>query len=597
MKSILFSFLSAVLLAAPALAGSGAAKEPVYIYLYARVTDHVNLDITEDRLRRLLPLIERYRRENSDAHMSATILFSGAVSEALAQRNRESHIVDFVKGYVRRGVIEAGYDGSDEPTYVNRPAVDFTQIPNAQDRWLARLAAEEKFLNEGRDPLTGALRPGTAGGLKEMQQVFGSPACITGLTLPMKMGPGLFNVSVTRADRAAETASPREPIVPGTLPEIGADTEAIIDLRHDVSRAIMFGVTDTNPARIPGFREGRAGFSRLMSPLPETPPELYWQDNVLRSSEASDDTVRLVHADNGLEPMKKLVATADRTRVHVVHVELASEQDYLQPEFVKGPEFPALKYAYDHPDAPRLPSNALRSKSDIDGAFAREDALLKWTVEEFIPADSGSRFVSSTDLRRMAGPSTGFRISVNELRSAAGDFLKLWGNDTFAPALFRVEGRYLSRAELFQVLADCLAEFHLTGKFPDSVEVIPVYGPIRVLTGHGPNVGETSVESVARISAEIAPGLHDQSAGPIPKNALPIAVTVEGAMLNPAQFLRLMAMALVNPSPEAKLNIRMEYEFTGVGQLMPRTRPDMDDGFIWTLKPAPIEVKTDTRAN
>jgi hypothetical protein len=44
----------------------------------------------------------------------------------------------------------------------------------------------------------------------------------------------------------------------------------------------------------------------------------------------------------------------------------------------------------------------------------------------------------------------------------------------------------------------------------------------------------------------------------------------------------------VNPVPEAKLNIRMTYEFTGPGQLIPRTRPDMDDGFIWTLKPAQI---------
>ena len=40
MKRILLSFASAVLLAAPALVASDAGKEPIYIYLYARVTDH-----------------------------------------------------------------------------------------------------------------------------------------------------------------------------------------------------------------------------------------------------------------------------------------------------------------------------------------------------------------------------------------------------------------------------------------------------------------------------------------------------------------------------------------------------------------------------
>jgi hypothetical protein len=77
----------------------------------------------------------------------------------------------------------------------------------------------------------------------------------------------------------------------------------------------------------------------------------------------------------------------------------------------------------------------------------------------------------------------------------------------------------------------------------------------------------------------------------VPKNAIPIGITIDGALLNPAQFLRLMAAAILNPSPEAKLNIRMTYEFMGVGQLVPRTRPDPDDGFIWTLKPAQIKDK------
>jgi hypothetical protein len=33
-------------------------KEPLFVYLNARITDHVNIEMSEDRLRRLLPEIE-----------------------------------------------------------------------------------------------------------------------------------------------------------------------------------------------------------------------------------------------------------------------------------------------------------------------------------------------------------------------------------------------------------------------------------------------------------------------------------------------------------------------------------------------------------
>src|ERR1039458_6347212 len=93
-------------------------KQPVLIYLYADVADQVNLDITEDRLRRMLPMIERFQKAHPEAHVSATILFSGAVSQALYQRNAQTHIKDLILDYKKRGVIEVGYDGTDEPTYV-----------------------------------------------------------------------------------------------------------------------------------------------------------------------------------------------------------------------------------------------------------------------------------------------------------------------------------------------------------------------------------------------------------------------------------------------------------------------------------------------
>jgi hypothetical protein len=573
-------------------------KEPVYVYLYAKVTDHVNLTVSEDQLRRLLPLIERYRQEHPQVHISATVLFSGAISQALLQRNGKTHIRDFVLDYIRRGIIEAGYDGTDEPTYQNRPVLDLADAATPQERWQLRWAAEKKFLTEGRDPLTGAPVPGATGGYKKMQEVFGDPACITGLTLPMKTGPGNTpGGAVTQAKPAPDESGKVRPAPnPGGLkPEVGGDTEAVQLLRLHQSKAIMFGMPDANPARLAGFRDARATFGQMMSPSAETAPEVYWQDNVLRSSEASNDMVRLVHAYDGAASVKGIIGKADRSRIHVLHVELADEHNYLQASFLQGPDSLALKYAYEHPNHPNLPPDALRPKEEVDAAYANENQVLKWLADEFIPSEPGSRFVSSMDLNRMAGPSTGFSISVDGLRSALVTFLKAWGNDTFLPSNFQAEGHYLSRADLFQVLTDALAHFHRTGELPSSVKIVPVYGPVRILTGHGPNEGEVTVASVARLCDKIASELHDESPSEIPKNAIPFGIEIEGIRMNPAQFLKLMAQAIIKPVPDTKLMVRMAYMFGGPGELYPKTRLLSDIGFVWTLKPAPLETKLEAR--
>ena len=145
---------------APFPAAPPTAIQPVFIYLYSRVTDHVNLDISEARLRRLLPMIEKYRAAHPEAHLTATILFSGASSEALAQRNAKTGIKDFVLGYKNRGIIEIGYDGTDEPTYAHRPMVHSINAKPYKERWLERASKDEEFLTEGRDPLTGEPGPG-----------------------------------------------------------------------------------------------------------------------------------------------------------------------------------------------------------------------------------------------------------------------------------------------------------------------------------------------------------------------------------------------------------------------------------------------------
>jgi hypothetical protein len=556
----------------------------VYIYLYARITDHINLDLSEGRLRRLLPMVDRYRKEHPEAHVCATILFSGAASQALMERNTRTHIQDFVLDYARRGVVELGYDGADEPTYKQRPVLDLFGGKTAEDRWLARSEVAEKLLTAGRDPVTGAPQPGTTGGLKEMQEVFGEAVCIAGVRMDFRFaGPG----------SAATLAIPEPSPAPGVRPEVGADSEIVRQIRRYNAKAIMFGLPDTNPARLPGFRGGEAGFSRLMSPVPEASPDLYWQDNALRSSESSDDVVRVVRAYEGPGAIENILNKADRSRIRILHVELASPQIYLQPGWAQGQT--ALQYAFDHPQRPKLPPDALRATLAVDAAYATEERLVKWLLEEIFPANPGSRFVSSTDLKQMTPPSTGFSVSVNGLRAALAGMLKKWGNDTFPPTYLLVDGRYLSIADMFQVMTDALAELDRKGQLPESVRVVPVYGPLQTTMSHGLNVGEVTVGSIAHVCAGIADALHDESWNPVPKNVIPPGVSIGDIRVNAAQFLRLMAAALVTPSPEAKLRVRMTYMFSGASQLFPKSRPMTEAGGTWTFKPAPLVA--DARAH
>src|SRR5216684_2456453 len=173
-------------LGAIALLGGGLCRarapegQPIYLYLLSRYTDQFNIEMTEDRLRRTLPMLERQQKLH-ESGFTAILLFSGAVSEALEDRNRKTGIKDFVLDYARRGVVELGYDGTDEPTYHRRSLPDLFTPKTPEERWFGRVQAAGKFLTEARD-LMGNLRPGRSGGLKKMQEVFGEAACITGVT-------------------------------------------------------------------------------------------------------------------------------------------------------------------------------------------------------------------------------------------------------------------------------------------------------------------------------------------------------------------------------------------------------------------------------
>jgi hypothetical protein len=587
MKYLLYAFAAICLCFSGWMAGA-AGQQPLYVYLFAKATDHVNLDMTENRLRYILPAVERYRKAHPEAQVSATVLFSGSVSGALQQRNGQTHIVDFVRDYIGRGVIEAGYDGTDEPTYENRPLLTFTMREAPQDRWKLRQATAEQFLTQARDPLTGSPLSGS-GGLREMQEVFGKAAYIKGVELSLKTYRPAPRVRQAVPGTSPPGTRPFGP-VEGIFKENGGDTETLQTMARYNTTAIMFGVPATNPAVLPGFTTAITRFGQQMSPVPQTAPEVYWQDNALRLSEAAPP-VHLIRGIEGVDVLKGILDKTNRSTIQVLQVELGAVENYLQPDFAKQGPAALLQYAYAHPQAPAAPAAALRSTADVSAGWAKEDALLKWLTEDFFPANPGSRFLSTARLVKMAGASTGFTVSTDRLRTELADALSKLGVNNYLFNYLSVDGHFLSLAELFQVLTDELAEYRSTGKLPQSVKVVKMYGPFRLVTGHGPNVGDVTAGDLESFCAGIAASLHDDTSPDVPKNSVPPLVKLGGMDLNPAQLIRLMALALDNPAPETVLRVRMAYMLTEAGILLPKTRPPFDSGFLWTLKPAPLAIQ------
>jgi hypothetical protein len=226
----------------------------------------------------------------------------------------------------------------------------------------------------------------------------------------------------------------------------------------------------------------------------------------------------------------------------------------------------------------------------VNATYEKADASIKWMLTDYFPANPGSRFVSNADLRRMTPTNKNYSVSIDTLRASLKEALSDWGINTYPPSYFKVGSRFLSLAEAFQVMNDALAELDRTGKLPQSILVVGVYGPIGMPGGHGPNIGEVTVASVAKQCSKIEARLHDDTANPMPANTIPAILNVDGIGVNAAQFLRLMAQALVDPTPTAKVNVRMTYMFPGTAQIFPKTRALEDTGATWTFKPAPLDI-------
>jgi len=541
---------------------SAQDKQPVFIYLFSKYGDFVNIEMTEHRLHDTVSLVEKIRQKYPESQASVTMLFSGALSQALVERNAKTGIKDFLVDAARRGIIEIGYDGTDEPTYSYRPlAAPDLRMP-AEARWKVHGDSAEQFLTEARDVATGRVQKGKSGGLKAMQEVFGEAVCIKGLNVGL-----------------------------------GIDSEYVHHLGRLNTKAILWGLPDPNPAlNIHGYRGSVEQFGLAMSPIPNSSPEFNWVNHYLRLSETSNAAVRVVAAQEGAEAIKKVVTAVDRSRVRMVHVELGDVRMYLSQFFDAGELFPPLKVAYNHPDHPNLPQEAFADAKQLEEKQASQEALMQWLAGDFMRGNAGSTFISSGTLAKMSPSNVGQSISVAELQRAVASTLKAWGDNTYPPDYLVVGNQYLSLADTFQVLCDVLADQSRTGRRPETVRIRQIFGPIDIVDEHGPALGSVTATAVARVAADLATRLRDESWKDIPANAVPVWVDVEGLHLTSGQFLRLMAESLVAENPSAAIKIKMTYSISGNGMGYPKQRSPVEQGGTWTFKPAPLNLPSASRA-
>jgi hypothetical protein len=543
-----------------------SSRLPVFVFLRIKAGDSVNIEMTEDRLRRVLQLLDSLNKEFPSANIKATVFVNGAVSDVLAQRNSKTGVCDLLLDSIRKGRIEIGYDGADEPRSKAQPLVDYRDLSTPKENYLARMAVAERSLTEGRDPMSGKPLPGADGGLKRTQQVFGEVSSIWG------------------------TQAFARDLAVGTMPDWGSDAEVVQQIRLMNTRATMAGVLDDVPHMDFFYDDWVGPFSKNLSPSADSSPDLYWQENRLRISERSDKPSRVVQSSEGADALKSYFEKLDRSKIRIVQIELGDDRNYLEPPFRRGIDYPPTKYAVTHPEAPHLPKQAFNSEADVNAAFQKEQDALKWVVRNFVSENPGTQIVSNQDLLNMTPPCFGFRLSTASLRKSVGELDKSWDDAPVPPKYANVDGSYLSLAQTFQVLADALVDRRRTGKLPENVEVLNVYGPIELPEGTGAAKGEVSGNAVAMAAVYIVPALHEDNWGPVPRNLVPSQVQVGGLTVNAAQYLHLLMKAFLLEDLETKLPVNPAAMIWAPEAVAFRTRPLADMGTIWTIKPAPIEV-------
>ncbi|MBI2568142.1 MAG: hypothetical protein HYV63_14020 [Candidatus Schekmanbacteria bacterium] len=344
-----------------------AVDQPVYIYLYAHTEDHINHDLSEERYRRLLPVLEALATSHPEYHVSVSMQFPGADTEALLTRNAENGILDFILSYQANGLIEAGYHGAHEPTYVNNALVT---LP-ANATWEEHVGAGLEYLSYAKHPTRGDVDESRSGGLLLNLQTFGEARAVSGTA-----GAGVAKFFDTAVEHSVTNLL------------AGAGTATV----SSTGGPVMLGLPDHGPGGGADYEATAAELIALLSPRADTPAEVFWMNNALRVNDGDFvDGVHAIIAHEGVATLKAKLAGLDRSRVHVLNVAVAGKWIYAK-------ESPT-KYAYAHPTSPELHAALQNTREQIEtAASCRTQTWRRWRE----PRRPGKRWRWTRSSRRRA---------------------------------------------------------------------------------------------------------------------------------------------------------------------------------------------------
>ncbi|MAF66921.1 MAG: hypothetical protein CMJ84_14855 [Planctomycetes bacterium] len=511
--------------------------KPVYIYLFSHTEDHINLDRSEERFERVLPMLEGLHASYPQYGPQACFQFYGADSETLSFGT--IHDITTARD---AGVLSLGYHGAHEPTYSNNP-IALLNYPTAT--WSEIQVAMELHLNAHRHLYLGDINPLFHGALKKTRNVFGSMLAVSGLD---------------EFDPAKAHA------VDATEPE-----------------AILFGYSAHIPNPPPNYMDGIAAFSELLSPTPDHVRQMFWARHHLRVS-ATDGTGNFdSRGMDGVAHLEDTIATLDRSRTNLLKMSIAGKTIYA----LQSP----TGYAYNHPDDPDLPPWLIRPQADIDANYQNIQEVLDWLVQSFFPANPGSRFVSVDALQSAFTSLNGQSLSRVELLDFAHDLLDGWGGATPAPPpAFVTSGeRYLSLCDMTQCLVGMLAGYG--GSLPASVPLGRAIGPLNAALPSliPPQVAATDLLAAA---AALDPALNSTAWAETPGYVVPSYLSVGSVQVNAAEFLYLCASLFVDlaeggsPSTVQAPSCAMLDPLVEAAQDMVGDLRDKWPYLDWDLKPA-----------
>ncbi|MBM3890747.1 MAG: hypothetical protein FJ388_16685 [Verrucomicrobia bacterium] len=538
---------------------------PVYVYLFSHYEDHINIELSEWRIKEVMRILGDAHRAHPE-RVAAVGEFYGADSEIFQQRNKESGIVDLFHRAVSEGWYDVGYHGAHEPIYLTTQRATRNLTGKS---WPEIYAASHSFYAAHRDLKTGEQDTTRKGGVALMQEVFGPATVLSG---------------------AAGATNP-----PGLL--------ALSDM---TGCRVIFGFTDHGPAMfnqdyIPAVLEIR----KLVSPTPETSPDVFWfMGCLITSSHPVRNEVGVIGSELSPNMASRKFERLDRTRVAVPHMICGTKFIYARAS--------PTEYAYASPDRIALPYRAIRQSRAADDFRLPPELLfseaerkqklensrqnLDWLLTKYFPANADSRCVGNRLLLNLTVPYAGDSLSVADLDRAVDGLLRDW---TERPPNFASTGtRYLTLAQAFKLLATALKSHAERGAWPASVQTDMTYGPI----GTWPEVvqgaeTEVSAEAVIAAATKLAfgPKRRRGDAQP-PANRVPLNVTVAGKTMHAAQFLRLMAeayQALRAGKPLGTLRVRPSNILPPLSPLWKRAHRVYQDTpaaysylQLWTVKPA-----------